>query len=197
MPSVVGLLASHGTRVNPEAGLTLTNSFPVGTIADASVSRLLNGTFAFDLTWPSSFNADALLWEQGGTGTGSGLGLINSGSTLRLSAGDGGVAPFNSPTITATVDVSTANFVVNSSGTLVWDIRINPGRVRLWWQGILLAIGNTSTNGTLEGSAWSGSNDGNFGGTTTSSLAVGFSNIAFTGTINSNLRYYSNQLVLI
>lgn len=197
MPSVVGLIASHGSRVNPEVGLTLTSSFPVGSIADASVSRLLNAAFAFELTWPASFTADAFLWEQGGTGTGSGLGLINSGSTLRLSAGDGGLAPFSSPTVTATVDVPTTNFVPGSSGTLAWDIQINPGRVRLWWQGILLAVGNTSTNGPLENSAWSGSDSGQFGSITASSLATGFTNTAFTGTFDSNLRYYNNQLILI
>jgi len=139
----------------------------------------------------------------GGTGTGAGIGLVTNGSTLtvlRCSAGDGGSNPGNA-TVTADVDISTSNFTNGNSGTLVWDIRINPGRVRVWWNGTLLGTGSTSGGGALQGSAYAGGANGSYitmASTTVSPNALNPS-YSFTNSSgaasNSNLRYYQNQNV--
>ena len=178
---------------DPESGLTLTNSFSVGVIAAANLTPSQDAVFACELTWPGTFNSDGLIFEAGGAGTGCGVGLISSGATLRVHAGDGGSDPGNAAT-TAYVDIATTNFTAGSSGSLVWDYRINPGRVRVWWRGELLGTGDTSGGGPLEFSLWSGGDNGSFDNTV-SSIVTALTNGSFPGTLDSSLRYYQNQLV--
>lgn len=190
---------------DPEATLTLTNSHLVGTLSNSLFSRTQDAVYACELTWPSSWSStqNRNIWELGGTGTGAGIGLVTNGSTLtvlRCSAGDGGTNP-GTATVTADVDISTSNFTNGNSGTLVWDIRINPGRVRVWWNGKLLGTGSTSGGGALEGNAYAGGAGGNYitmASTTVSPNALNPS-YAFTlssgAASNSNLRHYQNQLV--
>lgn len=180
---------------DPESGLTLTSSFSVGAIAAANLTPNQNAVFACELTWPGTFNSNGLIFEAGGTGTGSGVGLISSGATLRVHAGDGGSDP-GASTSTAYVDIAATNFIAGSSGTLAWDYRINPGRVRVWWKGTLLGTGDTSSGGALESNLWSGGDNGSFNNTV-SGLVNALTNGSFPGTLDSSLRYYQNQLVLI
>ena len=192
MTAVAALIASFGGRIDVESGLTLTNSFAQGTITSGNFTRTSNAVFACDLTWPSSFTANGLLFEAGGTGTGAGVGLISNGVTLRVVAGDGA----GSATITAILDIATSTLVAGSSGTLVWEYRINPGRARAWWNGTLLGAASTSGGGALESSQWAGTDDGVFN-TTSASLTTLLTSATFQGTVNSTLRYYSAQLVTV
>lgn len=203
--SSILLAATNVFGFDPEATLTLTSSHSVGTLTNSLFSRTQDAVYACNLTWPSSWSStqNRNIWELGGTGTGAGIGLVTNGTTLtvlRCSAGDGGTNPGDAAT-TADVDISTSNFTNGDSGTLVWDIRINPGRVRVWWNGKLLGTGSTSAGGALESNSYAGGADGNYitmASTTVSPNALNPS-YAFTlssgAASNSNLRYYQNQLV--
>ena len=205
--SSILLAATNVFGFDPEATLTRTSSHSVGTLTNSLFSRNQNSVYACELTWPSSWSStqNRNIWELGGTGTGAGIGLVTNGSTLtvlRCSAGDGGANP-GTATVTADVDISTSNFTNLNRGTLVWDIRINPGRVRVWWNGRLLGTGSTSGGGALEGSQYAGGANGNYitgfgSGSTASPNALNpsydFTNSSGAAS-NSDLRYYENQLV--
>lgn len=190
---------------DPEATLTLTSSHSVGTLSAGLFDRTKNAVYACELTWPSSWSStqNRNIWELGGTGIGAGIGLVRSGSTLsvlRCTAGDGGQNP-GLASMTADVDIPVSNFTNGGSGTLVWDIRINPGRVRVWWNGKLLGTGSTSGGGALEGNAYAGGANGAYitGFTFTGSPnalnpSYNFTNSAGAAS-NSSLRFYNNQNV--
>jgi hypothetical protein len=179
---------------NPEDGLVLTNSFAQSTnIANSSFDRSSNVTFACDITFPNVFNSEGTIFELGRTGSGCGIGLINSGETLRFLASDGANPPNTSTT--AILDIDTDIFNASSSGTLVWDFQINPGRVRAWWNNSFLGEAFTSGSGPMENSVWAGTAGGSYILATSDNGPGGTSNLAWPGTAQSNLRYYSNQLV--
>ena len=175
-----------------ETGLTLTNSFPAGIIDNGNVTINTNVIFACEITFPASFNSNGVLFEMGGTGTGAGVGLINSGSTFVVAAGDG--AATSSSTTAAIAQIPTSGLTPGDSGTLIWEIRINPGRIRVWWKGILLAEETTTGGGALESSAWSGTDGGGYG-EVNSSLVTVLTAGNWPGSTNSALRYYENQLI--
>lgn len=179
--------------VGIESNLSLTNSFAASDdIANANYDRTTNVAFACDITMPNSFNSDGLIMEAGGGGTGCGVGLINNGRTLRFITGDGANPPDLS--VCALLDIDTSIFVPGSSGTLVWDFRISPGRVRAWWNGVFLGEASTSSGGNLESDLWAGTNAMTYGAVSLSIMGT-LSPDIWPGSINSNLRYYSNQLI--
>jgi hypothetical protein len=185
---------SDYSAINIEKGLTPTAYFAQsGQIDDLLFARNLDVTFACEITFPASFSSDGTLFKLGGSAIGGGVGLWDSGQTLRIIAGDGANPPDLS--MTALLDIPTSNFIPGSSGTLVWDYQINPGRVRAWWNGSFLGEAFTSGGGALEGSVWAGTNDAAY---VLIRVAAGPSNLsqsAWPGTAQSPLRYYSNQLV--
>ncbi|MDB4350331.1 hypothetical protein OAA38_00830 [bacterium] len=204
LPFIAG--ATGPIAINPEAGLTLTSSHSIGVLTNGDFAPSQNAVFACELTWPTSWSSsqNRNIWEMGGTGTGAGIGLVSNGSTLsvlRLSAGDGANNPGTAST-TADVDISTSNFTNETTGTLAWDIRINPGRVRVWWNGVLYGTGSTSGGGELAGSKYAGSAPGSYitGFTGTGSPNALNPDYNFTSSSgaasDSTLRQYQNQLVL-
>jgi hypothetical protein len=190
--STVQFPKSQSAIVDLETGLTLTNSFPAGTIANGSIDRSVDTVFACEITFPASFNSDGVLFEMGGTGIGAGVGLINSGSTFIVAAGDG--AATSSSTIAAISQIATSGLTAGDSGTLVWEFRINPGRVRVWWKGTLLSEDSTTDGSALESNTWSGTDGGGYG-EVNSSLVTSLSTGNWPGSTNSTLRYYENQLI--
>jgi hypothetical protein len=78
--------------------------------------------------------------------------------------------------------------------TVVWEFRINPGRVRLWIDGVLIGTADTTGGGALDSNTWAGANNGGYGSTNTA-VPTGESASAWAGTLISNLRYYQDQLV--
>jgi hypothetical protein len=181
-----------------ENGLTLTSTFTESSnISSSLFSRTLNAVFACDITFPSIFNSDGLIFECGATQIGTVVGLTNSGTTLRFAAGDGGSPPVASQT--ALLDIPTTTFVPGSSGTLVWDYQINPGRVRSWWNDIFLGEAFTDGAGPLDTNSWAGTNNGVYllGAAANVPLTLNGTSAAaaWPGTAQSSLRYYSGQLV--
>lgn len=190
--STIQFRKTQSAAADLESGLSITNSFASGTIANGSIVRTTNAVFACEITLPSSFNSNGVLFEMGGTGVGAGVGLIGSGSTLVVAAGDGGVS--SSSTIAAIAQIATSNLTAGDSGTLIWEFRINPGRVRVWWKGSLLAEESTTTGGALESNSWSGGDGGGYG-QVNNSLTNALTSGNWPGTTDSNLRYYGNQLI--
>lgn len=190
--STVQFRKTQTAVVDLESGLSITNSFSSGNISSGSVVRTTNAVFACEITLPSSFNSNGVLFEMGGTGVGAGVGLTSSGSTLVVAAGDGGVS--SSSTIAAIAQIATSGLTAGDSGTLVWEFRINPGRVRVWWKGTLIANESTTGGGALESNIWAGSDGGGYG-QVSNSLTNALASGNWPGTTDSNLRYYGNQLI--
>ena len=178
--------------VNLESNLTLTNSFTAGSIANNDINRSVDVVFACDITLPGTFNTDGVLFEMGGTGTGAGVGIIGSGSTLIVAAGDG--AATSSSTTAAIAQIATSGLTPGDSGTLIWEFRINPGRVRVWWKGTLIATESTTDGSALESNTWSGTDDGGYGQVNNSLVTV-LTSGNWPGSTNSSLRYYQSQLI--
>lgn len=179
-------------EVDLESDLTLTNSFTAGVIDNADINRSVDVVFACDITLPGTFNTDGVLFEMGGNGTGAGVGIIGSGSTLIVAAGDG--AATSSNTIGAIAQIATSGLTPGDSGTLVWEFRINPGRVRVWWKGTLIATESTTDGSALESNTWSGTDGGGYG-QVNSSLVTVLTSGNWPGSTNSSLRYYQSQSI--
>ena len=177
-----------------EAGLTLTTSFAQGVVLNGSLDRLQNAVFACDVILPAT-PVDALLYEQGGAGVGSWVGVRGGGATFRIRAGDGAAAKTESTTDTAVLDVPVGSLPFDGNvHTIVWEFKISPGKVRLWVDGISYGTSSTTFGGNLKGNAWSGGDNGSYATPTSSSIVVGENNAAWSGSVSS-LRYYQNQTI--
>lgn len=180
-----------------ESGLTLTRTESPGTVSSfSSTERTQDAVFACDVYFPETV-AEGVLFEMGAGAIGH-VAAINSSGTFIFRAGDG--ATTVDPTITAVVELT----VFPSDGkkhTVVWDIRINPGRIRVWIDNDLKGTGDTSTGGALDGSSWAGGDNGGYLQADTSGVSSGVAGALSGadwpgGRINvSDLRYYQNQLV--
>ena len=166
----LGIVASS-THANPEAGLTLTRTDPAGALAAvSSAERFGDIVMACDIRFPTSTPTDgAVLWEQGGTGTGSYIGFSNAtGSiTFRCRAGDGGVTLSGGATGTAAVVDITDYPTDGELHTVVWEIKPVDsggigGSVRLWIDGVLKNTSTTTGGGSLESASWSGGAAGGY-----------------------------------
>ena len=196
-----GIVAS-AAYPDPEAGLTLTRTDPAGALAAVSATeRAENIVMACDIRFPTSTpTAPAVLWEQGGTGTGSYIGFSNdTGSiTFRCRAGDGSISLSGGSSINAAVLDITDYPTDGQLHTVVWDIRPTAaGRVRLWIDGVFKAASVTSDSSQLQNGNWSGGAPGGYT-TFTGTVPVGestnlWSTVAsLTGA--SGLRVYAGQL---
>ena len=182
-------------KFNPELGLSLTRTFAQGENSSADRNAGQNAVFACDILFPNPITNTCLLWEAGATGTGSWVGISSNGFKVR--AGDGSLnAPTVSNTNTAVLTITSGYGGDNFVHTVVWDIRINPGRVRLWIDGLFLGEANTTSNGALESSIWAGGNNDTFLSASGSGVPTGESTNAWTrSNPGATLRYYQNQLV--
>ena len=112
-------------------------------------------TFSGSLVLPDS-PTDAVIFEHGGGGTGTWVGVRDGGTVFRVRAGEGGTAKTASDTHTAVLDVPISDMPFDGEmHNICWDIRVNPGRVRLWVDGKYMGSASTSDNSDLEGAAWS------------------------------------------
>lgn len=189
--------------VDREIGLTLDSTYsPSNAISMTNFTDNVNVVFACNVTFPSSLTTtNCCLWEAGGSGIGSWMGIRLNGSTpyFRLRAGEGGenVAGGATPTQNDIALLDITDFPTDGRvHVVVWDIQINPGRVRLWIDGEFKGEGYTTGNGPLESSRWSGGDNAAFM-QGSSLVCTGEVNTAWTGTVESGtlLRYYENQLV--
>lgn len=212
---------------SPDTGLEIggtyaqnpTRTFTNGVIdIDNSSSSTTGQTIDEDLTCscvtvlPAGTPADGVLWEGGGSGYGSYIGIRDSGTYLRLRAGDGGNS-FAGGTTTYTdtglalLDVavsSLSDYFDGNEHEITWEIRVGgtaaagPGRVKLWIDGNEIGSAETPGAGTFTGlgagtGAWS---DGNVGGFAATAGAVpsGESTTAWAYA-TGDLTYYRSRLV--
>lgn len=179
-----------GGAFDPEAGLTLTRSEPVGAIgAYVSLEREQPIVMACEVTFPA-IPADGVLNEFGAGAVGSFVGLRDGGTVLRFRAGDG------ASTINTATGVQLDVTPPYGTGirTLVWEfVPTAPGSVRAWLDGDYLGGSVTSGGGTLKNSFWAGTAAGGYG--IASPGPVGEPTVVWPGTTESNLRVYINQTV--
>lgn len=179
--------------------LELTHEFEANTIittGDLSIeARRNNAAFSCNITMPGVFSANGLLFEIGATVTGGGVGLVDNGDTLRFVAGYAKARDF-SVSNTVVVDIETTEFTPGETGTLAWDIQVNPGRIRVWWNDVLLGANISSEIiGTSDGGyGWAGTDTGIYGNTSYSGLTTFLDNGDWPGSINSTLKIYTYQL---
>lgn len=140
---------------------------PVGPVTIAQEATIPDGTFdktqniAFEcyVRLPKSPAPWSVLWEDGGAGVGAALYITSSGQMV-LRAGSG------SPSVQAsTADTAILTTPVGADGKvhrIAWDIRINPGRVRLWIDGVQIGEAHTTGGGPLSGSVYAGSDWGGY-----------------------------------
>ena len=209
----------------PDGGITLggdynnivTRTFTNGTINIQNAPASATGmTRDEDLVCscvtvlPSGTPTDGVLWEGGDAAIGSFLGIRDSGTYLRLRAGNGansysGGASTTSDNGLALLDVqisSLSDYFDGGQHEITWEIRIGgtvaagAGRVRLFIDGN--EIGQAQTPGLNVGLAeasgsWSGGNVGGFGATA-GSVPNGEPTAAWAYT-TSDLSYYRSRLV--
>ena len=172
-------------------------SYSAGTVSGSDFPRNVNTVFSCNIVLPSSPNQEGTLFEIGGSGQGSFVGLRDSGATFRIRAGDGAASLSASSSDCALLDIDTASssYFDGNSHDVVWEFRINPGSVRLWIDGDLVGESYTSGYGALDGNQYSGGDNGGYGSTVSSSC-VGEPTDSWPYTLNSNLSVYSDQGVL-
>ena len=209
----------------PDGGITLggdynnlvTRTFTNGTINILNQENSATGmTRDEDLVCscvtvlPSGTPADGVLWEGGATGYGSWLGIRDSGTYLRLRAGNGansyaGGASTSSDNGLALLDLqisSLSEYFDGGQHEITWEIRIGGtvsagnGRVRIFIDGN--EVGQAQTPGLNVGlaegaGAWSGGDNGGFGATA-GAVCSGEPTTAWAYT-TSDLSYYRSRLV--
>ena len=79
--------------------------------------------------------------------------------------------------------------------SVVVDVRINPGRIRMWIDDIYKGESWTTTAAGLKDALWSQSGDGGYGTLGGGATVAGEVTTNFNGALVSNLRFYSGQLV--
>jgi len=118
---------------------------------------------------------DGLLWEHGGTGRGTYVGVRDGGTTFRVRAGDGGAAKTSSDGNTIVLDVPVTDLPFDGHfHEILWEFKPSaPARVALWVDGRFIAEAFTSWGGALEAASWSGKDDSNWIDFDGSSVVVG------------------------
>lgn len=208
--TLTGVRAINST--NPEFGLTLDGTLAEGTVNGSFTTRTVNTTFAGELTLPSSFTQTVPFWEHGGAGIGAWFGVakISNVYYLRVRAGEGATSvnllSDDTDVVIANVPISQIPEFDGNTHTVAWDIKPSAaGRIRLWIDGREVINQETSGGAQLEGGSWSGGDSGGWGvgrssiaGGTTDSGGTQYQAPAdrtWSGTIQSRLRFYSNELV--
>jgi len=187
---------------SPEYDLTLTGTEPEGEISGSFTTLNQDIVFAGEVQLPSSFTQTECLFEHGGTGSGTWLGVakIDSVYYLRFRSGTG-TTTLNTPDPTQfclqNVAISDIPEFDGNTHTVVWEMSTTNDQIRLWIDG------REIINYTMTGSLfWSGGDVGGWGagyssiagGTTDTGTTQYQAATAWSGTIASELRYYNNQL---
>ena len=167
--------------INPESGLTLTNSFEIGYgILSSDINRSTPVVFACDIT--GLVASEGMIHEQGAVGSGSWIGFNSSGDLLAR-CGDGGSLPRDDAAYGTASGIS-------GDGTLAYEFGVSPvNSVRVWWNGVLVIDAVA-----LDPGQWSGTNQGEYL-SASSSVTSGQTGTPATYTTASPLRYYEDQLV--
>lgn len=184
------IASASGEVFNPEEGLILTNS-------TASFSEFALGggetdaVFAGEITFPNPLSA-GVLFEIGGGGQGSYLGILADNTNFIIRAGDGA-------TTNGTPDPGKAEVIFDATGfagltrTIVWEFRVD-GRASLWFNGELIAQ-DTASNGSWESNQYSGGDAGGWG-TSNGNVSGDGPTGNWQGSLLSSMRFYQGQNVI-
>jgi hypothetical protein len=185
------------TPVNLEAGLTLTRTYQsTSSIANETAYSATSGSliFACDVTFPSSV-IDCQLFEIGGAGRGTWLGIRDNGTYLRLRAGSGGTAiNGGAGSINGTACLDITDFPTDGlAHNLIWELNNNNDTIRLWIDGVLKGTA-TPLDGVFTNNQVSGGGSGAY--------LIGSTNIPGEPTTDwygaeagTGLRVYENQII--
>ena len=188
----------NASVANLEIGLTTTTTVAATTnIANETYYYPDNNdsiVFACEVTFPVT-PSDGQLWEIGGSGTGSWVGLRDSGTYFRVRAGDGGVSISGGAGSTSTcacLDIT--DFPTDGNvHTVIWELDRDNGTVKLWIDGTFK--GSATASSGFESSLISGSGTGAYilGGTNIPGEPTGAWPEGTTGA--SDLRVYNDQSI--
>ena len=188
---------------NTASNLTLTDSFTqqqanIVTDAGTNLSVSTDAVFAARITVPLA-GIEGILFSAGHATNRAYVGFGDG--FLRFTTGTPDVFGVSTPDSAQDIELIIAlsdivPMMVGERGVLVWEYRINPGRIRVFWQGEQIGAQSTSAGGALRGSAWADeANNAGYGTLGDASQAGDFSAADFNGSIHSVLKYYGAQLV--
>jgi hypothetical protein len=194
----IGATLDFGTDevygLDRELDLSLTRTESASTFtAYSETERGQNTVFSCDITFPSPAT-DGQLFKMGGGVVGCWVGLRDSGTKFRVRAGDGGARSASS-TNCALLDIT--DFPVDgNTHNVTWEFRVNPGRVRLWIDGVFKGESSTTGGAALRSSVWAGTNIGAYINVASDAGPSGEPATAWQGTnVGTGLRVFTNQLV--
>jgi len=190
---------------NMEKGLTLSQTFPAGIIAEQATG-LANADYsdpvvmACDVVLPATFSQNECLFEKGGTGRGMFVGVLeNSGApqlVYRFSKGDAATQATSTLAICEKVAISTIPEFDGGSHTVTWEAYPTaPGRGRLWIDGRLIIDATTTDASGVESNNWGGANLGGYG-LQGAAIAGEYASVQpWSGVLQSSLRVYNDQQI--
>ena len=197
-------------RHQPENGLTLSETMGTGGAAvnidsHGGTEPLYSATetgqptvFSGEVNLPSSFSADACLWEHGGTGVGSWLGVRQISGVynfvLRSGEGTASVTATSNDGIISEKPISEIPEFDGQVHTVCWELHPTNGTHKLWIDGKEIFNDTTTGGGAFDANKWSGGNPGGWlkGQSTASGNYVITAWPVTTG--SSGLRHYFNQV---
>lgn len=182
--------AASGEVFNPEEGLSLTSiTSPFSGFSLGSGEN--NAVFAGEIEFPNPLSA-CVLFEIGGRGQGSYLGILPDNTNFVIRAGDG--ASDNGVSRPGKAEaIFDATSLAGLSGTIVWEFRVD-GRVSLWFNGQLIAQ-DTAANNEFENNQYAGGDAGGWG-IIQSGVSGDGSTTNWTGSLLSDMRFYQGQNVI-
>lgn len=120
------------------------------------------GTYTFhgEVVFPNTAQ-DAALATHAGADYRLWLGVTGGGATMRLRAGSGLGSLTDSNTDTAVLNVPTSGLPFDGNlHSVTWEVRPNPGRVRLWVDGYFRGEASTTGGGPLQTESFTGWGNG-------------------------------------
>lgn len=161
------------------------------------VDRESDAAFACTIQVPATAKPLGTIFEAGSSTIGTWLGFDDNGDLI-LRAGDGASSP--AATNVARLVIPTAQIPRERDINIYWDIRVDPGRVRLWINSQYLGEAGTSDGSSLSSSAWADSNGGAYGtvnGTTVAGEDGSFTQDVTTSGVllQSGLQYFRDDAI--
>jgi predicted phage tail protein len=144
-------------------------AFVTTTPSTGEAKRDEDAAFACTLRIPPGVIPEGTIFEAGSATTSATWLGFNGDGTLILRAGDGAYSPVAADV--ARLEVDESLLPRGRDIDIYWDIRINPGRVRLWINSQYMGESGTSDFSALKDNEWSSSGDGGYGKTTGSKVA--------------------------
>ena len=184
------LASASGEAFNPEEGLTLTSTTSAFTTFALGAGET-DAVFAGEIIFPDPLSA-GVLFEIGGGGQGSYLGILPDNTNFIIRAGDGATANGVADPGKAEA-IFDATSLAGQSGTIVWEFRAN-GTATLWFNGEVIAT-DQAANASWENNQYAGGDDGGWG-TSNGNIAGDGSTGNWPGSLLSSMRFYQGQNVI-